>query len=54
MTWVVGGRTHYLGPGDFRYHPARAVHHGQCLPGAECVFHVRDDKAYDIHPADGS
>ncbi len=53
MQWTVGGKTYYLGPGDFLYYPGKAVHSGRCLPGAQCVFHVYDERAYDFHPAAG-
>jgi quercetin dioxygenase-like cupin family protein len=52
MKWTVGTTTYYVGAGDFLYYPGNAIHYGQCLPGADCLFHVFDEKPYDIHSAD--
>ncbi|MGK5550539.1 cupin domain-containing protein [Actinomadura kijaniata] len=52
MLWhVKGHRTYKVGRGDFLYYPSKAVHWGSCAKGADCVYYVRDDQPYDIHPA---
>ncbi|WP_394851121.1 cupin domain-containing protein [Pendulispora rubella] len=53
MIWnVEGSGAHQVGAGDYLYYPSRAIHWGQCAAGADCVFFVYDDKAYDIHAAE--
>ncbi|WP_242884683.1 cupin domain-containing protein [Actinomadura litoris] len=50
LVWnVEGGRRARIGQGDFLYYPSKAVHWGECLKGADCVYKVYDDLPYDFH-----
>nr|WP_169806747.1 cupin domain-containing protein [Actinomadura macra] len=52
MLWnIKGHKTYKVGAGDFLYYPGKAVHWGQCAPGADCVYYVYDELPYDFHPA---
>lgn len=51
VTYHLGdGHTYRVGAGDYLYYPGHMVHWGQCDTGADCVYHVYDDRPYDIHP----
>ncbi|MGW9208958.1 cupin domain-containing protein [Embleya sp. NPDC055664] len=53
VLWNVEGHKRYrVGAGDFLSYPSKAVHWGQCAPGADCVYYVYDELPYDFHPAD--
>ncbi|GCD96665.1 cupin domain-containing protein [Embleya hyalina] len=49
---VEGHKRHRVGAGDFLSYLGKAVHWGQCAPGADCVYYVYDELPYDFHPAD--
>ncbi|MEV5570180.1 cupin domain-containing protein [Spirillospora sp. NPDC052269] len=50
LAWNVQDGPHArIGQGDFLYYPSKAVHWGQCLKGADCVYKVYDDLPYDFH-----
>ncbi|MGC0417057.1 cupin domain-containing protein [Embleya sp. AB8] len=52
VLWNVEGHKRYrVGAGDFLDYPGKAVHWGQCAPGADCVYYVYDELPYDFHPA---
>ena len=40
-----------LPPGSHWAVPANTVHISECLPGAECIFAIRQNAAFDIKPA---